>query len=86
MYSEDPWYNGKLGSAMIQGTQVGGDGGASGAGYLKMIVAAKHATAYQVENNRFDRNENITQHDLSDTFYPAWEVVVEEGKVGGFMW
>jgi len=44
-----------------------------------MIVAAKHATAYQVEQNRFARNENITQHDLSDTFYPAWEAVVEEG-------
>ena len=49
----------------MSGTQEGADGGASGGGYLKMFVAAKHATAYQVENNRFGRNENITQHDLA---------------------
>jgi hypothetical protein len=85
-YSEDAWLTGQFGAAIVSGTQEGADGGASGNGYLKMIVAAKHATAYQVENNRFGRNENITQHDLSDTFYPAWEAVVEEGKACGFMW
>jgi hypothetical protein len=84
-YSEDAWLTGRLGAAIVAGTQEGADGGASGGGYLKMIVAAKHATAYQVEDDRFDRNENITQHDLSDTFYPAWEGVVEEGKAAGFM-
>ena len=84
-YSEDPWLNGQLSSAIVSGTQQGADGGASGGGYLKMIVAAKHATAYQIEDNRFGRNVNITQHDLADTYYPAWEALVEEGKVCGFM-
>ena len=84
-YSEDSAYNGVLGAAIVSGTQEGADGGASGGGYMKMFVAAKHATAYQVEDNRFDRNENITQHDLSDTYYPAWEAVVEEGKAAGVM-
>ena len=54
-------------------------------GYLKMIVAAKHATAYQVESNRFAIDENISLHDLADTFYPAWEGVVIDGQAAGFM-
>ena len=69
----------------MSGAQQGRDGGASGNGYLKIIVAVKHATAYQVENNRFARNENISAHDLSDTFYPAWEAVMEQGSAAGFM-
>lgn len=84
-YSEDPWATGQFGANIVMGAQNGLDGGASGNGYLKLIVAVKHATAYQVENNRFARNENISLHDLSDTFYPAWEAVMEQGKASGFM-
>lgn len=84
-YSEDPWATGQFGANIVTGAQNGLDGGASGNGYLKLIVAVKHATAYQVENNRFARNENISLHDLSDTFYPAWEAVMEQGKASGFM-
>lgn len=35
-YSEDPWMCGQLGAAIVRGTQWGLDGGASGAGYLKV--------------------------------------------------
>ena len=72
LFCEDPWAIGVIGSAMVRGAQEGA-GAPAGNGYLKAIVAVKHATAYQVENNRFARNENITLHDLSDTFYPACE-------------
>ena len=84
-YSEDPWATGVFGANIVDGAQRGKDGGATGGGYLKLIVAVKHATAYQIENNRFARNENISQHDLSDTFYPAWEGVMEQGLATGFM-
>jgi hypothetical protein len=84
-YSEDPWATGQFGASIVAGAQQGSDGGASGNGFLKLIVAVKHATAYQVENNRFARNENITAHDLADTFYPAWEAVMEQGQASGFM-
>jgi xylan 1,4-beta-xylosidase len=84
-YSEDPWATGQFGANIVNGAQNGLDGGISGNGYLKLIVAVKHATAYQVENNRFARNENISLHDLSDTFYPSWEAVMEQGKASGFM-
>ena len=35
-YSEDPWMCGQLGAAIVRGTQWGLDGGASGAGFLKV--------------------------------------------------
>lgn len=47
-YSECPWATGQLGAAIVRGAQHGADGGASGNGFLKAIVAVKHATAYQV--------------------------------------
>jgi len=70
---------------MVRGAQFGADGGASGGGYLKAIVAVKHATAYQVETNRFGLFENISQHDLVDTYYPAWQGVIADGGAVGFM-
>ena len=54
-----------MGAAIVEGAMRGTDGGSSGGGYLKLIVAVKHATAYQIENNRFARNVNIPPHDLS---------------------
>lgn len=84
-YSEDAWLTGQLGAAIVEGAMRGADGGASGNGYLKLFVAVKHATAYQIENNRFGRNVNITPHDLSDTYYPAWEGAIEQGKASGVM-
>ena len=84
-YSEDPWLTGQLGAEIVRGAQHGVDGGASGNGYLKTIVAVKHATAYQVETDRFNINLNISAHDLADTFYPAWEGVVQDGGASGFM-
>ena len=69
----------------MRGAQRGLDGGAGGGGFLKAIVAVKHATAYQVESNRFGINENISAHDLADTYYPAWQGVIEDGGAVGFM-
>ncbi len=76
---------GQLGAAIVRGTQFGADGGASGNGFLKAIVAVKHATAYQIEQNRFALNENISQHDLADTYYPAWQGVIQDGGAVGYV-
>lgn len=38
-----------------------------------------------METNRFALNENISAHDLADTFYPAWEGVIQDGGAVGFM-
>jgi len=51
----------------------GSDG--AGAPYLKMIVAAKHGTGYQVETNRFAFNDVLSVHDITATYLPAWELV-----------
>ena len=68
----------------MRGAQQGAPG-EDGGGYLKMIVAVKHATAYQVETDRFNISEVISAHDLADTFYPAWEGVIQDGGAAGFM-
>lgn len=38
-----------------------------------------------METNRFALNENISEHDLADTYYPAWQGVIQDGGAVGFM-
>jgi len=88
-FGEDPTAIGVLGGAMIDGAQYGLEGRAAG-GFLKVVVAAKHATAYQFEQDRFSSAVNLSSHDLADTYLPAWELAVScatphQGCASGFM-
>jgi beta-D-xylosidase 4 len=87
--SEDPVVIGILGGAMIDGAQYGLEG-ASATAFMKMIVVAKHGTAYQVETDRFNSDDSIAPEVIVDTFLPAWEIVSScavpgIGCVSGFM-
>jgi beta-glucosidase len=87
-YSEDPLVIGTLGAQIIDGAMHGNDG--ASAPYLKMIVAAKHGTAYQTESNRFGFNDIVTAHDIAATYLPAWELAARcdvpgAGCVTGYM-
>jgi len=88
-FGEDPLAIGVLGGAMIDGAQYGAAGRAAG-GFLKVVVAAKHATAYQFEADRFSGVANLTAQDLAATYLPAWELAVScavpgQGCASGFM-
>ena len=52
--SEDPWHSGEYGTAVVNGVQWAGPGGAppstSGKRYTKMNAALKHFFAYSVES------------------------------------
>jgi hypothetical protein len=103
-FGEDPRAIGILGGAMIYGAQYGAEvrtstsarppsstvGGAAAAAFMKMFVIAKHATAYQVEADRFNSDDEIAPDVLADTFLPAWELasscdVPGQGCVSGYM-
>jgi len=87
-FSEDPFVIGTLGALMIDGTAHGTDG--FDAPYLKTIVISKHATGYQVENDRFGFNPNFSPHDIAATYLPAWEIAAScstpgQGCFSGYM-
>ena len=79
-FSEDPYVIGTLGALLVHGTARGVDG--FGAKYLKVIVISKHATGYQIENDRFGYNPNFTPHDIASTYLQAWELAASKATPG----
>ena len=79
-FSEDPFVIGTLGAQIVHGTARGTDG--FDAKYLKVIVIAKHATGYQIENDRFGYNPNFSPHDIASTNLQAWELTASKATPG----
>ena len=50
---------------MIDGAQWGD----RASPYMQVIAVAKHAAAYQVEDNRFARDAVISPYDLGETYF-----------------
>jgi beta-glucosidase len=77
-YGEDPFMNGILGTAVVNGLQ-----GERGEGYDKLHACAKHFAVHSgPEWNRhsFDAN-NIKPRDLHETYLPAFKKLVIDGDV-----
>lgn len=77
-YGEDPFMNGVLGTAVVNGLQ-----GKRGDGYDKLQACAKHFAVHSgPEWNRhsFDAN-NIKPRDLHETYLPAFKKLVIDGDV-----
>ena len=78
-YGEDPYLTGKLGVSFIKGLQ--GDGK-----YLKLAACAKHFAGHSgPEPDRHHFQEEISQKDLYETYLPAFEMAVKDGKVESVM-
>lgn len=81
---EDPYLNGQYAVAYIKGMQEGHD-----ERYLKTISTLKHFAGYSLENwksyNRVSFDANITNQDLVQTYLPAFEAGIKEGKAGSVM-
>lgn len=78
-YGEDPYLTGRLGVAFIKGLQGEGK-------YLKAAACAKHYAVHSgPEALRHEFDARVTEKDLWETYLPAFEDCVVEGKVESVM-
>jgi beta-D-xylosidase 4 len=78
--SEDPFLSGEYAKHYIQGMQQ-----RDAQGYLKMHASIKHFAAYNVEAGRAGFDGQIDKLNMVDTYLPAFEKGIKEGKAGGAM-
>jgi beta-glucosidase len=78
-YGEDPYLSGVLGMQFVKGLQ-GND-----PRYLKVVATPKHFAANNEEHNRFVCNPQISERQLREYYFPAFEMCVKEGKSASIM-
>lgn len=79
-YGEDPYLTSEMGIAMVKGLQ--GDDPR----YLKVSACAKHFAVHSgPEPQRHTFNATASEHDLYETYLPAFYRLVKEAKVSGVM-
>ena len=79
-YGEDPYLTGRIGVAFVKGLQ-GND-----PNYFKVISTAKHYAVHsgpEQERHKFDAW--CSERDLYETYLPAFEAVITEGKAFSVM-
>jgi beta-glucosidase len=79
-YGEDPYLTASMGVAFIQGLQ--GDH----PDYLKLVATPKHYAAHsgpESDRHRFDAL--VSERDLRETYLPAFEACIREGKAASVM-
>ncbi|MCC7450552.1 MAG: glycoside hydrolase family 3 C-terminal domain-containing protein [Anaerolineae bacterium] len=79
-YGEDPYLTGEIGVAFVRGLQ--GDS----PHYLKTAACAKHFAVHSgPEAERHGFNAQVSPRDLHDTYLPAFERLVRDGRVEAVM-
>ena len=78
-YGEDPFLTGTLGIAFVRGLQ--GDDPK----YIKVVSTPKHFAANNEEHNRASGNAVISERDLREYYFPAFEKCVKEGQAQSIM-
>lgn len=79
-YGEDPYLTSKLGVAFVKGMQ--GDD----PNYYKTIATPKHYAVHSgPESERHTFNAKPTAKDLEETYLPAFQATIIEGKAGSIM-
>lgn len=80
-YGEDPYLTTRLGVAFIKGLQ-----GDDHYKYWKAAACAKHFAVHSgPEKDRHSFDAIVSKKDLYETYLPAFEAAVKEGKVAGVM-
>ncbi|MBQ2828457.1 MAG: glycoside hydrolase family 3 C-terminal domain-containing protein [Clostridia bacterium] len=78
-FGEDPFLTAVLGKAFIRGIQGDGE-------FMKATACSKHYAGHSgPEKDRHGFDAQISMHDLYETYLPAFEKTVKEGKVAGVM-
>jgi beta-glucosidase len=79
-YGEDPYLTARMGVAFVKGLQ--GDDPK----YLKVIATAKHYAVHSgPEPDRHTFDAKPSERDLWETYLPAFQALVQEGKVASVM-
>jgi len=79
-YGEDPFLAARMAVAFIKGMQ--GDDPK----YLRVISTPKHFAVHSgPEPSRHTRNVEVSNHDMEDTYLPAFRAAVVEGHAGSVM-
>jgi beta-glucosidase len=79
-YGEDPFLTSRLGVSFIQGLQ--GDDPR----YLRVVATPKHFAVHSgPESTRHSANVDVSNHDLEDTYLPAFRAAIIEGKAASIM-
>jgi len=73
-FSEDPYLAARLGAAYIQGVQSTGVG-----------ACVKHFACNNLETDRSEVNEHVSERALREIYLPAFEAAVKEAKVWSVM-
>jgi len=78
-YGEDPFLSSKLGAAFIKGLQGEGE-------VMKCAACAKHFAVHSgPEDLRHEFDAVVSEKDLRETYLPAFEACITEGKVEAVM-
>ncbi len=78
-YGEDPYLTGRMGVNFVKGIQ--GDGP-----YMKAAACAKHFAVHSgPEELRHEFDASVSVKDMEETYFPAFEALVKEGKVEAVM-
>ena len=79
-YGEDPFLTGRMGVAFVSGMQ-GAD-----PKFLKVVSTPKHYAVHSgPESTRHQANVDISNHDLEDTYLPAFRATVTEANAQSVM-
>jgi beta-glucosidase len=79
-YGEDPFLTSKMGVTFVRGLQ--GDNPK----YLKLVATPKHYVAYSgLESERHKFDAIVSKKDLWETYLPAFEACMREGKAEAIM-
>jgi beta-glucosidase len=79
-YGEDPFLTSRLGVAFVKGIQ--GDD----PNYFRAIATPKHYAVHSgPESTRHEANIDPSEHDLWDTYLPAFRATITEGKADSIM-
>jgi beta-glucosidase len=79
-YGEDPYLTSKMGVMFVKGLQ------GNNPKYLKTVATPKHFAVHSgPEKLRHVFNANISEYDLLDTYTPAFEACVKDGKAFSVM-
>jgi beta-glucosidase len=79
-YGEDPYLTAWMGVSFVQGLQ--GDDPT----YLKLVATPKHFAVHSgPEANRHEFDAHVSERDLRETYLPAFEACIVEGKAASVM-